>query len=49
MISQDTYKTKIEKIKRFARDERTLEILEAIGKLGIILFLELLRPMRRGT
>ena len=44
MISQDTYKTKIEKIKRFARDERTLEILEAIGKLGIILFLELLRP-----
>ncbi|MEK7200922.1 MAG: hypothetical protein AAB672_02230 [Patescibacteria group bacterium] len=48
MISQDTYKTKIEKIKRFARDERTLEILEAIGKLGIILFLGIAAPNAAG-
>ena len=39
---------KIEKNKKFARDERTLEILEAIAKLGFILFLGVAAPNAAG-
>ncbi len=41
-------KEKIQKVKKFARDERTLEILEAIGKLGTILFLGVAAPNAAG-
>lgn len=39
---------KIEKIKKFTRNERTLEILEAIGKLGFIFFLGVMTPNAAG-
>jgi len=41
-------KVKIIKIKKFARDERTLEILETISKLGVILFLGVAAPNAAG-
>lgn len=37
-----------EKIKKFARDERTLEILKAIGKLSTIMAIGLLAPNAAG-
>jgi len=40
--------TFIQKIKKFAKDERTLEVLETIGKLGFILFLGVAAPNAAG-
>ena len=40
--------SKIKRIKKFARDERTLEILEAVSKLGFIFFLGITAPNAAG-
>jgi len=40
--------SKIKRIKKFARDERTLEILEAVSKLGFIFFLGIAAPNAAG-
>lgn len=39
---------RIEKIKKFARDEKTLQILEVVGKLGVVLFLGITAPNAAG-
>jgi len=39
---------KLAKIKKFAKGERTLEILEIIAKLGVILFLGIAAPNAAG-
>lgn len=41
-------KEKIKKIKKFAKNERTLEVLESIAKLGFILFLGVAAPNAAG-
>lgn len=40
--------SKLQKVKKFARDERTLEILEAVAKLGVIVFLGVFTPNAAG-
>lgn len=39
---------RIKKIKKFARDERTLEILKTVGKVGFILFMGIAAPNAAG-
>lgn len=41
-------KSKIEKFKKFARDERTIKVLETVAKLGTIMFIGLTMPNASG-